>query len=222
MKSMPDKPGETTAMRVLLIDDHKILRRGLRGVIEEDFPGAEFGEAENSQTALELIYGETWDLVLLDVNIPGRNGFDVLQEIKQLSPATPVLVVSAYPEEDFAVRALKLRAAGYLTKSRVADELKPAIKKALNGGRYITASLAEKLAESLGEDVKGARHESLSNREFQVLRQVALGRSLKEISAELSLSEKTVGTYRRRIAEKMGLSTNVELARYAIQAGLVD
>ena len=209
-------------MRVLLVDDHKIVRRGLRGVIEEDFPDAQFGEAENSQTALELIYRETWDVVLLDINIPGRNGFDVLQEIKHLLPATPVLVVSAYPEEDFAVRALKLRAAGYLTKSRVADELKPAITKALAGGRYVTASLAEKLAESLGEDVKGARHESLSNREFQVLRLVALGRSLKEISGELSLSEKTVGTYRRRIAEKMGLSSNVELARYALQAGLVD
>jgi DNA-binding NarL/FixJ family response regulator len=209
-------------MRVLLVDDHKIVRRGLRSVIGEEFPAAEFAEAEDSQTALELIYRDAWDLVLLDINIPGRNGFDVLQEIKHLMPATPVLVVSAYPEEDFAVRALKLRAAGYLTKSRVADELKPAIEKALAGGRYVTASLAEKLAASLGEDVKGARHESLSNREFQVLRLVALGRSLKEISGELSLSEKTVGTYRRRIGEKMGLSSNVELARYALQAGLVD
>ena len=221
-RSMHAEARQSQPLRVLLVDDHKVLRRGLRGVIEEDFPGSQFGEAEDSQTALELIYGEKWDLVLLDVNIPGRNGFDVLQEVKHHSPATPVLVVSAYPEEDFAVRALKLQAAGYLTKSRVADELKPAIKKALTGGRYVTASLAEKLAASLGEDVKGARHESLSNREFQVLRLVALGRSLKEISAELSLSEKTVGTYRRRIAEKMGLSTNVELARYALQAGLVD
>lgn len=209
-------------MRVLLVDDHKILRRGLRGVIEEDYPDAHFGEAENSNTALELIYQAAWDLVLLDVNIPGRSGFDVLQEIKQVAPDTPVLVISAYPEEDFAVRALKLRAAGYLTKSRVADELKPAIKKALAGGRYVSASLAEKLAESLGRDLKGPRHESLSNRELQVLRLVAVGRSLKEIAAELSLSEKTIGTYRRRIAEKMGLSTNVELARYALQAGLAD
>lgn len=209
-------------MRVLLVDDHKILRRGLRGVIEEEYPDAHFGEAENSNTALELIYQAAWDLVLLDVNIPGRSGFDVLQEIKQVAPDTPVLVISAYPEEDFAVRALKLRAAGYLTKSRVADELKPAIKKALAGGRYVSASLAEKLAESLGRDLKGPRHESLSNRELQVLRLVAVGRSLKEIAAELSLSEKTIGTYRRRIAEKMGLSTNVELARYALQAGLAD
>lgn len=209
-------------MRVLLVDDHKILRRGLRGLIEEDYPHAHFGEAENSHTALELIYGTTWDLVLLDVNIPGRSGFDVLQEIKHVKPETPVLVISAYPEEDFAVRALKLRAAGYLTKSCVADELKPAMKKALTGGRYVSPSLAEKLAESLGEDLKGPRHESLSNRELQVLRLVAVGRSLKEIAAELSLSEKTVGTYRRRIAEKMGLSTNVELARYAMRAALVD
>ena len=207
-------------LRVLLVDDHKILRRGLRGVIEEEYASADFGEAENSQTALEQIYKRKWDLVLLDVNIPGRNGLDVLHEIKQVSPETPVLVISASPEEEFAVRALKLRAAGYLTKSCVADELKPAIKKALSGGRYVTAALAEKLAQSLGSDLKGPLHETLSNRELQVLRMVAVGRTLKEIAGELSLSEKTVGTYRRRIAEKMGLSSNVELARYALQAGL--
>ena len=209
-------------LRVLLVDDHKILRRGLRGLIEEEHPRAEFGEAENSQTALEQIYSGKWDLVLLDVNIPGRSGLDVLQEIKQVTPETPVIVISAYPEEEFAVRALKLRAAGYLTKSCVADELKPAMRKVLSGGRYVTASLAERLADSLGSDLKGPLHERLSNRELQVLRLVAVGRSLKEIAAELSLSEKTIGTYRRRIAEKMGLSTNVELARYALQAGIVD
>ena len=209
-------------MRVLIVDDHKILRRGLREVIAEGFPEAEFGEAENSQTALECIYAAKWDLVLLDVNIPGRSGLDVLQEIKQCAPETPVLMISASPEEDFAVRALKLRAAGYLTKSCVADELVVAARKALAGGRYVTASLAEKLAESMGSDLKGPAHETLSNRELQVLRFVAMGRSLKEIAAELSLSEKTVGTYRRRIGEKMGLSTNVELARYALRAGLVD
>lgn len=209
-------------LRFLLVDDHKILRRGLRGVIQEEHPGADFGEAENSHVALERIYNEKWDLVLLDVNIPGRSGLDVLQEIKQVRPETPVLVISAYPEEEFAVRALKLRAAGYLTKASVADELKPAMEKALSGGRYVTASLAEKLAQSLGDDLKGPAHERLSNRELQVLRLVAVGRTLKEIAGELSLSEKTVGTYRRRIAEKMGLSSNVELARYALQAGLVE
>jgi DNA-binding NarL/FixJ family response regulator len=218
--SMPHRSQST--LRVLLIDDHKILRRGLRGVIEEEYASADFGEAENSQTALEQIYNQKWDLVLLDVNIPGRNGLDVLHEIKQVAPETPVLVISASPEEEFAVRALKLRAAGYLTKSCVADELKPAIKKALSGGRYVTATLAEKLAQSIGSDLKGPLHETLSNRELQVLRMVAVGRTLKEIAGELSLSEKTVGTYRRRIAEKMGLSSNVELARYALQARLVE
>ena len=209
-------------MRVLIVDDHKILRRGLREVVQEEFPDTEFGEADNSQSAIAIVHEQEWDLVLLDINIPGRNGLEVLQEIKHVAPQMPVLIISAYAEEDFAVRALKLRAAGYLTKSCVADELIVAIKKALGGGRYVTASLAEKLAESMGSDLKGAPHENLSNRELQVLRMVATGRNIKEIAAELSLSEKTVGTYRQRIAMKMGLFTNVELARYALQTGLVD
>lgn len=209
-------------IRVLVVDDHKILRRGLRELIEEDFPDAEFGEAENSQTALEQVYRAKWDLVLLDVNIPGRSGMDVLIEIKQTQPETPVLVVSAYPEEDFAIRALKLRAAGYLTKNCVADELNAAVRKALAGGRYVTASLAERLAESMGSDLAGPPHDLLSNRELQVLRLIAVGRSIKEIASELSLSDKTVSTYRHRIAEKMGLNSNVELTRYALQHRLVE
>lgn len=209
-------------MKVLVVDDHKIVRRGLISIIAEKFPDTVFGEAETSQEAMEKVYGEQWDLVLLDVNIPGRNGLDVLQEIKETLPRTAVLIVSAYPEEDFAVRALKLQAAGYLTKSCVADELVPAMNKALAGGRYVTASLAEKLAASLGSDLEGALHESLSNREMQVLRLVALGRTLKEVAAELKLSEKTIGTYRARIADKMGFSSNVELARYALRYKLVE
>jgi two-component system, NarL family, invasion response regulator UvrY len=209
-------------MRVLVVDDHKVVRRGLISIINEKFPGTEFGEAETSQEALEQAYAGGWDLVLLDVNIPGRNGLDVLQEIKEAHPKVAVLMVSAYPEEDFAVRALKLQAAGYLTKSCVADELVPAMNKALAGGRYVTASLAEKLAASLGSDLETALHESLSNRELQVLKLVAVGRTLKEIAAELKLSEKTIGTYRARISEKMGFSSNVELARYALRHHLVE
>jgi DNA-binding NarL/FixJ family response regulator len=211
-----------SAIRVLVVDDHKIVRRGLREVIEEDFPDAEFAEAENSQTALEQVYAAKWDLILLDVNIPGRSGMDVLGEIRQTQPQTPVLVISAYPEEDFAIRALKLRASGYLTKSCVADELNAAIRKALAGGRYVTASLAERLAESMGSDLAGVPHDLLSNRELQVLRLIAVGRSIKEIAGELSLSDKTVSTYRHRIAEKMGLGSNVELTRYALQHRLVE
>jgi DNA-binding NarL/FixJ family response regulator len=209
-------------MRVLIIDDHKIVRSGLRQVITEHYPGTAFGEGGNSHEALELLHRQTWDLVLLDVNIPGRSGLEVLEEVKQLWPETPVLVISAYPEEEFAVRALKLRAAGYLTKGQAADEIGVAMKKALAGGRYVTNSLAERLAAALGSDLQGAPHESLSSRELQVLRLVAQGRTLKEIAGELALSEKTIGTYRTRVSEKLRLSTNVELARYAWQHHLAD
>src|SRR4051812_31777400 len=209
-------------MRGGIVVDHKIVRSGLRQVIPEHYPGAEFGEAGTSQEALELLHRQTWDLVLLDVNIPGRSGFEVLEEIKRLWPETPVLVVSAYPEEEFAMRAFKLHAAGYLTKEQAADELGPAMKKALAGGRYVTASLAERMATALGCELKGPPHESLSSRELQVLCLVAQGRTLKEIAAELALSEKTIGTYRSRISEKLRLSTSVELARYALQHRLVD
>lgn len=209
-------------MKVLIVDDHKIVRSGLRQVIAEHYPGTAFGEAGTSQEALQLLHRQTWELVLLDVNIPGRSGLEVLEEVKRLWPETPVLVISAYPEAEFAMRALKLRAAGYLTKGQAADELGAAMKKALAGGRYVTNSLAERLAASLGSDLQCAPHESLSNRELQVLRLVAQGQTLKEIAGELALSEKTIGTYRARLSEKLRLSTNVELARYAWQHQLVD
>ncbi|HEX8296454.1 MAG TPA: response regulator transcription factor [Chthoniobacteraceae bacterium] len=209
-------------MRLLIIDDHKVVRRGLMSIIAEEYPDAIFAEAASSQAASEMIYASSWDLVLLDINIPGRSGLDVLAEIKAIAPETAVIVISAYPEEDFAVRALKLRAAAYLTKNCVADELLLAMRKALAGGRYVTVSLAEKLADALGSDLRAAPHESLSNRELQVLRLIAVGRSMKEVAAELTLSEKTIGTYRSRIAEKTGLSTGVELARYALQHRLVE
>jgi two-component system invasion response regulator UvrY len=209
-------------MKVLIVDDHKIVRNGLRQVIAEHYPGTTFGEAGTSQEALELLHRQEWDLALLDVNIPGRSGLEVLEEVKRLWPETPVLVISAYPEDEFAMRALKLRAAGYLTKGQAADELGAAIKKALAGGRYVTNSLAERLAAALGSDLQGAPHESLSSRELQVLRLVAQGRTLKEIAGELALSEKTIGTYRARVSEKLRLSTNVELARYAWHHHLAD
>ncbi len=160
--------------------------------------------------------------MFVDVNIPGRSGLEVLGEIKRVRPKTPVLVLSMYPEEEFAVRSFKLGASGYLHKSLASDEILAAAKKALAGGKYVTASLAEKLAASLGDDVRQTPHESLSSRELQVMRMVAGGRSIKEIAAELALSEKTVGTYRMRISKKLGLNSNVELARYALKHRLVD
>jgi two-component system invasion response regulator UvrY len=209
-------------MRALIVDDHEIVRRGLREIFGDEFSELEIGEAENSRVALQLIVTQDWDIVLLDINIPGRNGLEVLGEIKRLRPRTPVLVLSAYPEEEFAVRALKLGASGYVNKSLASGEIVAAAKKALAGGKYVTATLAEKLAASLGGDVGQTPHESLSSRELQVLRMIASGRTLKEIAGELALSEKTVGTYRLRIAKKMGLNSNVELTRYAMKHRLVE
>ena len=209
-------------MRVLIVDDHEIVRRGIKEVLADEFAELKLGEAENSQAALELLIAGDWDIVLLDINIPGRNGFEVLDEAKRTRPYIPVLVLSAYPEEEFAIRSFKLGASAYLNKSRASDELLAAVKKVVAGGKYVTASLAEKLAASLGSDVEQAPHESLSRRELQVLRMIASGKTVKETAAELALSEKTVGTYRTRISRKMGLGTNVELARYALQHRLVD
>ena len=154
--------------------------------------------------------------------MPGRNGLEVLTEIKRLHPRTPVLVVSAYPEEEFAIRSLKLGASGYLNKGSASDEVVAAARKVMAGGKYVTASLAEKLAATLGSDIQHALHESLSSRELQVLRMIASGKTIKEIASELALSEKTVGTYRGRISTKMGLATNVDLTRYALKHQLVD
>jgi two-component system, NarL family, invasion response regulator UvrY len=209
-------------IRVLLVDDYEITRRGLRHIFADAFPQAQVGEAKNSQIAIEQLMKQEWDLVLVDINIPGRNGLEVLQEVKRLRPQTPVLVVSGYPEEEFAIRSLKLGASGYLNKSLASDEILAAAKKALAGGKYVTASLAEKLAAALGDKVQNTPHECLSNRELLVLRLVASGRTIKEIADELCLSEKTVGTYRMRIAKKLALNSNVGLTRYALKHRLVD
>jgi DNA-binding NarL/FixJ family response regulator len=209
-------------LRVLIVDDHQLLRRGLKEVLAEAFPEVEFGEAGNSAEANERLAAADWDLVLLDINLPGRGGLEVLAESRRLRPRTPVLVISAYTEDEFAVRALKLGAAGYLNKNRSSEEMLAAVRKILAGGKYVTASLAEKLADLVGQDGGAALHEALSGRELQVLRLVASGHSTKEIASQLALSEKTIGTYRSRVAQKIGVSTNVELTRYAIKHSLVN
>ena len=210
-------------MKILIIDDHEVVRRGLRQILSDAFPSALFGEAATSQEALDLAAREKWDILLLDINIPGRNGLEVLEEVHKDQPKTPVLVLSAFPEQDFAIRALKLGASGYLTKQSASDELHAAVRKALEGGKYVTASLAEKLAARLGQDLQQTPpHEALSNRELQILRMIASGKTIKEIASELSLSEKTIATYRARIAEKLNLATNVEFTRYALKHNLVQ
>ena len=208
-------------IRVLIVDDHGIVRRGFKEVFDDEFSELEIGEAENSRVALELITTREWDLVLLDIDMPGRSGLEVLAEIKRLHPRTPVLVVSAYPEEEFAIRSLKLGASGYLHKGSASEEILAAARKVMAGGKYVTALLSEKLAAALGGDIQHAPHECLSTRELQVLRMIASGKTIKEIASELALSEKTVGTYRLRIAKKMGLNSNVDLTRYAMKHRLV-
>ena len=209
-------------MRVLIADDHEVVRRGLKQILMDEFGTLKVHEAETSQEALDIVLKESLDVVLLDINMPGRSGLEVLEQIQDERPRVPVLVLSTYPEEDYALRCLKLGAAGYLTKRSAAQELLTAIHKVISGGKYLTASLAEKLAAALSGNAAAAPHEGLSNRELQVLRLIASGQSIKQIASELSLSEKTVATYRTRLSEKMGLATNVELTRYALQHGLAD
>jgi two-component system, NarL family, invasion response regulator UvrY len=208
--------------RVLIADDHELLRRGLKSILAEAFPDLVAGEAVDGQQTIEAVEKQSWDVVLLDINMPGRSGLEALQDIKRLRPRLPVVVLSVFPEQDYAVRAFKLGASGYVSKQSASGEMLAAIRKALAGGRYVTPALAEALAATVAGATPAMPHEMLSNRELQVLRLVALGKPLKEIAAELSLSEKTIGTYRLRISQKLGLSTNVELARYAMQHELVD
>jgi two-component system invasion response regulator UvrY len=209
-------------IRILIVDDHEIVRRGLKQVLLDEFVEVEFGEAENALTALELLSVGSWQIILLDINIPGRDGLELLGEIKRREPEVPVLVVSGYFEDEFAIQAFKLGASGYLNKRTASDEVIAAVRKVIAGRKYVSATLAEKLAEILGGDTPHEPHESLSDRELQVLRLVASGRSIKEISAGLALSEKTIGTYRMRIAKKLNLSSNVDLTRYALKHRLVD
>jgi len=209
-------------MRILLVDDHEILRRGLKQLLGEIFPEAVFGEAGTLVEARALVTGQLWHLILLDINLPGGSGLELLMEARQLQSGVVVLVLSSYPEEEFAVRAFKSGADGYLTKASVASELFVAVRKVLGGGKYVSAALAEKLARVIGVPLVQLPHETLSARELDVLRLVALGRTVREIAAELGIGEKTVATYRKRASEKLGLATNVEMARYALQHGLVE
>ncbi len=209
-------------IRVLLVDDHEVVRRGLRQLLTEAYPDAEFGEAGTLPAAREALARESWSLMLLDINLPGGSGLELLERSRQLCPQMAVLVLSVYPEQEFAVRAFKLGADGYLTKSSVAEEMFLAVRRVLAGGKYVSTAFAEHLAATLGSPQLHAPHEALSPRELEVLRLVAVGKTIKDIAAGLDLSEKTIATYRTRVSDKLGLSTNVELARYALQNGLAD
>jgi len=209
-------------MRILIADDHAVVRRGLKQILAEAFKRSVFGEAKNSQEVLECVWKEPWDIVILDLTMPGRSGLEVLQEIKRERPKLPVLILSMHPEDQFAVRLLKAGASGYMTKESAADDLVGAVKKAVAGGRYVSTHLAEKLASLIVHDVQVAPHEILSDREFLILRLIASGKTVGKIATDLSLSVKTVSTYRARLLEKMCMSNNAELIQYAFQNQLVE
>jgi len=209
-------------MKVLIADDHAVFRRGLRETLAEAFSGVTFGEARTAQETLEHVRRQDWDVVILDISMPGKSGLDILDDLKRLRPRMPILLLSMHPEQQFARRALKSGAAGYLTKDSVTEELKEAVKKIVGGGRYVSATLAEKLAVDLRQGADTPLYELLSDREFQVLRMIASGKTVKDIAEDLSLSVKTVSTYRGRILEKTGMKTNAELIRYALESQLVD
>jgi two-component system invasion response regulator UvrY len=209
-------------IRVLVADDHAIVRRGLKLILQEEFHNIQFGEASDGQQALNLAWKQEWDIVILDITLPGRSGLDVLKELKQIRPKLPVLVLSMHPEDQFAVRTLKAGASGYMTKENVAEELVKAIRKVLAGGKYVSVSLAEELAFRLEADDEKPLHEKLSDREYQVLCLIASGKTVKQISEKLSLSIKTISTYRTRILEKTKMQTNAELTHYALKNKLID
>jgi two-component system invasion response regulator UvrY len=209
-------------IRVLIVDDHAILRRGLRDLLSDEFHGAAFGEASNAQQALEELGKQKWDVALLDIGLPGKSGLDLLKELRAQWPRLPVLVLSVYPEDQFAVRVLKAGAEGDMTKESAPEELVKAVRKILAGGRYVSSMLAEKLALSVRKDLTRTPHETLSDREYEVMCGIGSGKTVTEIAGELSLSVKTISTYRTRILEKLGLKNSAEIARYAIRNGLVS
>jgi len=209
-------------LKILIADDHPIVRQGLKQILSEEFEIEALGEAQNSQEVLELVRKKDWDIVVLDITMPGRGGIEVLKELKTQKPKLPVLILSMHPEDQYAVRVLKAGAAGYLTKESVQDELVKAIKKILGGGKYVSPSLAEKMAFDLETKTEKPLQETLSDREYQVMLLIGSGKTVSQIAEKLSLSAKTIDTYRTRILEKMKMKTNAELMHYVIKNKLVE
>jgi two-component system, NarL family, invasion response regulator UvrY len=209
-------------MRILIADDHTVFREGLKRILAEAADIAEIGEASDAQQLLERVAEKRWDVVLLDISMPGKSGLEVLKEIKQIHPRLAVLVLSMHPERQFAVRVIKAGAAGYLTKGSAAGEVVKAIRRVYRDGKYISDSVAEHLAMAVGQKSDRPLHESLSDREFEVLRMIGAGKTVGEIAEDLSLSVKTVSTYRTHLLEKMNLKNNAELMLYVIINRLLD
>lgn len=203
-------------LRILIVDDHPIVRQGLRQTLTDAVDVEEIGEAADGQQVIERLRDGDWDAVVLDIGLPGRGGLEILKDLKRERPRLPVLILSMHPEDQYAIRALRAGAAGYLTKEAAPEKLLEAIRKITTGGRYVSAQLAERLALELSLDAPQAPHGSLSDREYEVLRLIASGLSVSDIAERLSLSVKTVSTYRGRVLDKMRMKNNAELMQYVL------
>ncbi len=209
-------------LKILIADDHPIVRRGLKQTVAETSDMVVADEASDGQEVLSKVRTGNYDVLVLDVSMPGRNGMDILRQLKNEKPGLPVLMLSIHPEEQYAVRALRSGASGYLTKESAPDELVAAIRKVSMGGKYVSSSLAERLAFDLEKSDEQLPHQTLSNREYQVMCMIASGKTITEIAEELSLSDKTISTYRSRVLEKMKMKNNAELTYYTIRNKIVD
>ena len=208
-------------MKILIADDHSVVRRGLRQILLEGFPGSEIKEVGDAEDMVKQVINDTWDVVISDLSMPGRTGLEALQQIKQIEPKLPVLILSIHPEEQYALRALRAGASGYLSKDMAPDELVNAVQRVMMGKKYITASIAEKLASSFDQDSDRPPHELLSDREFTVLKMLAKGKSVSEIAEAMFLSVTTVSTYRSRLLAKMNMKNNADLTLYAVENKLI-
>ncbi len=208
-------------MKILAADDHAAVRLGLKHILQTEFGALEFGEASTSAEALKLASGQKWDLIILDINLPGRNGLDVLKQLQDLSIPTPVLIFSFHHEDQFAVRALKAGAWGFLSKDAPDSEIIKSIRQILNGRKYITLHVAEIMASQLTTPVEGQAHELLSDREYETFLLLAAGKTVSEIARQLSLGVPTISTYRSRIMEKLKMKNNADLTRYAMEKKLI-
>ena len=215
-------PAESNGVRVLIVDDHAIVREGLKRILADAPELRVAGEAASGTEAIRLVREGSWDVMLLDISLPGANGLEVLRAVKEYAPKLPVLVLTMYPEDQYALRMLRAGAAGYLTKEGAPGQLVTAIRKVAGGGKYISPAVAEKLAWELERRKQPATHEDLSNREFEILRLIASGKTVSQIAQDLHLSVKTVSTYRMRLLTKLNMKSNAELTHYAIKGGLVD
>jgi DNA-binding NarL/FixJ family response regulator len=209
-------------MQILIADDHAVVRRGLKDILADAIPGVRFSEAGSGDQVLSRLAGSDTGLVVLDINMPGRSGLDVLRDIKRMYPRLPVIILSMQPEDQYAIRCLRAGAAAYINKDSAPEELALAATKILAGGRYVSAHLAEQLVNQIDEPRDRPVHELLSDREHEVMRMIAAGTPLTEIAERLHLSVKTVSTYRARILEKMKIKSNAELTRYALEHQLID